>query len=295
MKICMINDAAHVGSDLAKFLPPDITVDFIFGNRSFFGKTFGAFWNVFTSKNCDVYHANYALQYAYLVDKLKHLDILHVHGSDVRWVVDSFKYGWVVKYALKHADKVLYATPDLETKVKKYRPDAIYLPTPVDVDRFTIKTVYNIKPKALYFKQWYESIKDFSWQIGMIKRRFDLTIQERNIDYSVMPDFLKSFDIFIDRFSIPSFSKTCLEAMSCGLATIDYRHYNSLNSLRDRLEELKDIQVIGWENRLFVENNHNAKKIALVLANIYRDSFNKKRHDEELAVEPYSIFEESNC
>ena len=291
----MINDAAHVGSDLAKFLPSDITIDFINGNRSLLGKTLGAFWKIATVKNCDIYHTHYALQYAYFTGKLKHLDILHVHGSDIRWVVDSKKYGWIVRYALKHADKVLYATPDLEEKVKQYRADAIYLPTPIDVNRFSIKKDYNKKPKALYFKQWYESIdKDFVFQTNMIRHRFDLTIQDRCIDYSVMPDFLRGFDVFVDRFSIPSFSKTCLEAMSSGLATIDYRHYSTLNSLRDRLDKLTDIESIGWENRLYVENNHNAKKIALVLADIYRDSLTKKQHkyDSELAVEPYSILEE---
>ena len=268
MKVCMVNDASHVGCDLAKFLPRDISVDFINGDRSFFGKTFGAFWKIFNAEDYDIFHVHYALQYAYLADKLRRLDVLHVHGSDVRWVVDSKEFGWVVKHALKHANKVLFATPDLEEKVKGYRPDAVYLPTPIDVDRYSVKTVYNNKPKALYFKQWYESP---DWQLSLIEKSFDLTIQERTIDYSVMPEFLKGFDVFVDRFSIPSFSKTCLEAMACGLATVDYRYYKSLDALCDRLAELSNIESIGLQSRSFVDNNHNAKKIALVLTEIYRE------------------------
>jgi hypothetical protein len=288
MKVVVVDDCSFVMENIIPFLDKDITVQTLSRTRGLWSKTFGIAYKIFNSKG-DIYHVNYGLQNAWLTGKLKHLDIVHFHGSDIRWTINSKRYGWLVKYALTHATKVLYATPDLEEKIKKYRCDAIYIPTPINTDNFCCKQIYNKKPKALYFKQWYETVfptdtfqsgdKDFSFQIDMLRRTFDLTIQERNITYCDMPKFLSGFDIFIDRFSIPSFSKTCLEAQCSGLATIDFRHTMSLNSLRDRLDELcvpDKIRQIGLENALFIKEHHDAAKIAKMLSVIYKEMYRGK-------------------
>jgi hypothetical protein len=277
MKVVIVDDCSHVMADIIPFLDKDIEVQSLSRTRGLWSKTLGIAWKILCSKG-NVYHVNYGLQNAWLTGKLKHLDIVHFHGSDIRWTINSKRYGWLVKYALNHASKVLYATPDLEMKIKKYRSDAIYIPTPINTNEFILKQNYNKKPKALYFKQWYESIdKDFSFQMDMIRRRFDLTIQDRCINYSDMPEFLKGFDIYLDRFSIKSLSKTCLESMSCGLTTIDYRHVLSLNTLRDRLDELtqEKIRQIGLENHLFVKEHHDAVKVAKILSVLYKEVASK--------------------
>jgi len=257
--------------DLLPFLDTDITVQFLQRSRGLWSKTFGIAWQIHKAQG-DLVHCNYALQNAWLTDKLSHLDILHCHGSDIRCALNSRRYGWIVRYSLCHAKKVLYATPDLADKVKQFRGDAVYLPTPVDTERFSLKEEYSSgKLKALYFKQSYEVVEDFSFEFKVIQKYFDVTIHERNVPYEQMPQFLKQFDLFIDRFSIPSFSKTCLEAMSCGLSTIDCRHNASLNSLRSVLEDDRSVQDVGWFNRMFVENNHNVKVVAKQLSQIYRE------------------------
>jgi hypothetical protein len=268
MKLVVVNDCSNVLGDISSHFGNDIDVKFIKHSSGLWSKTFGLTWKIMRSKG-DIYHCNYALQDAYIVDKIKHLDVLHIHGSDVRWTIDSKKYGWIVKNNLCNAKKVLYATPDLEIKVKSIREDAVYLPTPIDVDRFRLKQIYSEKPKAVYFKQWYENHLDIAVKLAKIRRHFDLIIQERNIAYVAMPAFLREFDVFVDRFSIPSFSKTCLEAMSCGLATIDYRHFNG--DLDKRLKELDlpGIYLAGMNSRSFVQSNHNVKSIANKLSNIY--------------------------
>jgi len=263
-KIVVVNDCAHVMEDLIPYLTNDFNIEFIQRTKGLWSKTFGILWQILKSTG-DIYHVSYALQDAYLVDKFKHLDILHVHGSDVRRTIHNKKWGWVVRSNLKHAKIVLYATPDLEEAVKKYRSDAIYLPTPVKTDVFTPKTNYSRKPKAVYFKLPYENLPTD------VSSNIPITVLERNIPYNFMPDTLKTYDIFIDRFTIPSFSKTCLEAMSCGLATIDYRH---VDSFTERIEELKDVSVvkrIGEENRRFVRETHDVRKVVRKLKSVYEN------------------------
>jgi hypothetical protein len=257
--------------DLIPYLSESLDVEFIQRSRRWLSKTFDILLKILRA-NGDLFHVSYALQDAYLVDKLKHhLDILHIHGSDVRWIVHRKKYGWIVKSNLKHAGKVLYATPDLQQAVEKFRPDAIYLPTPVKTSVFKMKSRYNDPPKAVYFKLAYEKLPP-ELEKALAKSNISLTVMERNAPYEKMPEILQAFDIFIDRFTIPSLSKTCLEAMSCGLATIDFRH---VINLVERVEELSDVRIvrhIGQDDRRFAQENHDVRKIARQLLKIYEES-----------------------
>ena len=92
---------------------------------------------------------NYALQDAWLVQKLKKLDVLWCHGSDVRTTQYSRIYGWIVRSNVKSAKCVLYSNPDSPEHLR-YRPDAEDLPIPVNTDSFPLKTTYNNPPRALY-------------------------------------------------------------------------------------------------------------------------------------------------
>jgi len=56
--------------------------------------------------------------------------ILHAHGADV-WGLTPFTR-WPTKQALERAAHVFYSTPDLEPHAKRYRPDAEFLPNPID-------------------------------------------------------------------------------------------------------------------------------------------------------------------
>jgi hypothetical protein len=266
MKVVVLNDCAHVMEDLIPHLLNEFDIEFIPRSRSLWSKTFGILWKILRSQG-DIFHVSYSLQDAYLANKLKHLDILHVHGSDVRWTLHSKKYGWIVKSNMKHAKKVLYATPDLEETVKKFRQDAVYLPTPVNIDMFTPKSHYSKSPKAVYFKLHYEEFPTKLRKV-LAENNIPLTIMEKNVPYRKMPETLRRFDIFIDRFTIPSFSKTCLEAMSCGLATIDYRHVENFEErvtflLRNGVEECTK------ENQSILEK-HDVRNVATQLADFWR-------------------------
>jgi hypothetical protein len=264
MKVLVVNDCAHVMEDLIPYLSSKFEIQFLQRTRELWSKTFGILWKIAKSEG-DLWHVNYALQDAYIVSKLKHLDVLHCHGSDVRWTIHSKKYGWIVKRNLKKAEEVLYGTPDLESAVKQYREDAIYLPTPVRTDVFAPKQHYNNPLKAVYFKLSYETLP-LGLDLYLKENNIALDILEKKIPYQKMSETLRQYDIFIGCFSIPWFTKTCLEAMSMGLATIDYRH-----NPFDRVDKLSQINLKteGERNRQFILKNHDAKKVAEQLSGVW--------------------------
>jgi hypothetical protein len=268
MKLVIVNDCAHVMQDLIPLLSDTYEISFLKRTRGLWSKTFGIALKILRQDG-DIFHVNYALQDAYLVDKLKHhLDILHVHGSDIRWSYLSKKYHWMIKSNLMHAKIVLYSTPDLERRTKELRPDAIYLPNPVKTEIFIAKQKYNNPPRALYFKLSYEEFPDNLANI-LSQRKIQLDVLDRKIPYENMPQTLSAYDIFIDRMTIRSFSKTCLEAMSCGLATIDYRHQQYFESRSDDLSDVTAVKNEGRKNRENVVQLHSAPKIADILKKIY--------------------------
>jgi len=60
--------------------------------------------------------------------------ILHCHGSDLR--DETLLTRPLTRQALRHAAYVFYATPDLRQFLAASRPDAEFLPNPIDLDRF---------------------------------------------------------------------------------------------------------------------------------------------------------------
>ncbi len=269
-RIVIVNDCAHVMEDLIPHLTDQFDIDFIQRTRGLWSKTFGILLKVLKAKG-DLIHVNYALQDAYLVDKLKgSLDILHVHGSGVRTTLNTKKWGWIVRNNLRNARHVLYSTPDLEDIVKEYQPDAEYLPTPVKTDVFKKKETYNDPPRAVYFKLWYEKLPPEL--IGLFEKNgIDLTVKNRDVPYAMMPETLTQYDIYVDRYTIPSLSKTCLEAMSCGLSTINYRHFNDFPKIVKQLSGASTLRENGEANSKYVEKNHSAPMIADKLVKIWEE------------------------
>lgn len=88
-----------------------------------------------------------------------------------------------------------------------------------------------------------------------------LSVPTERLKYEDMPRFLSAYDVFIDRFTIPALSKTCLEAMSCGIPTIDYRHRASL---AERVDLLAVDEVYSEESKLardYILENHDRRKV----------------------------------
>ena len=148
MRIAEINDIASVASDLAKGLRDrghDVTVirPRLFGGRlpwmvkPVVGPVRGVEWAQIIRKvregNFDMVHIHYA--YLGMMGVLgKFPYILHCHGSDVREITPFTRP--MIQRALRGAAKVYYATPDLAAYVLARRPDAEFLPNPVDAELF---------------------------------------------------------------------------------------------------------------------------------------------------------------
>jgi glycosyltransferase involved in cell wall biosynthesis len=82
----------------------------------------------------DVVHIHYA--YLGLVGILAGVPyVLHCHGDDVR---DLARRPWrrLIRLALRRAEHVYYATPDLGPWALAVRPDAEFLPNPMDIETF---------------------------------------------------------------------------------------------------------------------------------------------------------------
>lgn len=270
-KVVIVNDACHVMETIIPYMKNTFDIEHIKRNRGLWDKTFGIMLKILKS-NGSLYHVNYALQDAYLTSRFKNLDILHVHGSDVRTNLNN-KWEWIAESNLNDAEIVLYSTPDLEDIIKEYRDDAIHFSNPIDMEMFYPKSDerYRENIKAVYWMNWYE---EFPSELEDLLSEYDINLtiyKTQKISYAYMPVALRMYDIYIDRFAIHSISKASLEAMSCGLATIDYRHMNNFEKRVEELSNIKNVIAQGKSNIKYVERYHEASMIADRLMKIYFD------------------------
>jgi len=132
----MVNDCAYVGETLIKYLPREIEVMHLRRSRHFLDKTFGIAWKIFRA-NGDIYHVHYLLQDCYLALKFgKHPLIGHAHGSDLRDILHSKKWGWMVRHNLRNCDKIVVAQPTILELAKEFNETAEYFPIPYDPEIF---------------------------------------------------------------------------------------------------------------------------------------------------------------
>jgi glycosyltransferase involved in cell wall biosynthesis len=83
----------------------------------------------------DIVHIHYASQS--LVGALAGRPfIVHCHGTDIRGVDRSSLRGRCLAPFLASAAAVLYSTVDLGDDARSFRPDAKFLPSPIDTDHF---------------------------------------------------------------------------------------------------------------------------------------------------------------
>lgn len=61
---------------------------------------------------------------------------LHAHGTDIRGVRPGSFWGRETAPYLRRARLVYYSTPDLEEWIRPFRDDAVFLPNPIETDRF---------------------------------------------------------------------------------------------------------------------------------------------------------------
>ncbi|MER7433904.1 hypothetical protein ABT341_04170 [Pseudonocardia alni] len=80
--------------------------------------------------------------------------VLHCHGTDVRTAQYSPSRGPAIVEALHRAEAVLYSTPDLAEHVLPHRPEAAYLPVPIDVDAVPEWAPAPGRPQVVFASRW---------------------------------------------------------------------------------------------------------------------------------------------
>lgn len=250
--ISIINDCSHVGYTIYKeLLRRGLNVQYLPRSRGFRGKTLNVLINTLKAKG--LIHVNYALQDAYLTARLKHLDVLHCHGSDIRNM--EGKWGWVAKYNLKVAKKVIVSTPDLLEIAKAIREDAEWLPNPIDLDFFKpANSRKKDEKRALYFLKPNDVLKEDT-KLYLENNGYQIDILPRTFSYELMPQIYNKYTCYIDRTNPPSISKSALEAMACGLSVY---HWNG------RLTD-------GGKNKLIIEKIFSSKRVVDRLLKIYSE------------------------
>jgi len=268
MKIVMVNDCAYVGETLVKYFPADVEAVHLKRSRGLWDKTFGIAWRVLRA-NADLYHVHYLLQDCYLALKFgKHPVVGHAHGSDLR---NSLKYrvwGRIVRYNLKHCDKVLVSTPDVLDIAREYRGDAEYLPNPVDTRIFYLKPLvtHGEKKRLLIASDSNWNVKGTDLAIKVLSRikdEVDVSIIKHGVDFdrtvalasslglrlNVLPkvphnrvsEYYWDADVVIDRFTLGSLGMVSLEAIACGRPVVTYvsSEYPECNDF-----PLKDVNTV---------------------------------------------------
>ena len=270
-RVVMINEVSYVAMELGSELSKrGYSVRYIGSGTGFLDKTIKPVLSVARIKKDEITHAHYAMQRAWIVAKLSHLDVLHVHGSDIRRAANG-GWGWMVKSSLRSAKKVVFATPDLEEPVKKYREDAVYLPTPVDTERFRYQKPENRNPvQALYVKKMFDTIPS-ELRLLLERSGIRLTELQQKVPYNLLHTVLPQYDIFIEQTAFRNLSKTALESMSCGVPTIDFRHASDFESRVKALSDYEGRVKEGILARQYVETHHAKSVSADILLKVYEE------------------------
>jgi len=249
MKILHVWDVAGVSSILAKYqrkLGHDVTVlarlsSDVLGITSFYEKPVDLRARSYVkmvlreAKNYDIIHIH-DLPELILLLRLRYPRkkiVIHFHGKY------SILFKRFVKFYILFANAIIVATPDLQ----QYLPKAHILPTIVDTDHFNGNPTSN---KILAFTIRYLDQEKFRQHVGNV----DIEIVDREktpIPYSEMPAFLKQFGTYVDvkyfthtNELLKAHSKTCFEALACGLNVIDWQG----NVLKKLPENHKPEQIV---------------------------------------------------
>lgn len=262
MRVLMVHDCSYVGHELRDAIEDnfdDVHVEIL----PYPLHTKLTVFNIaikIRKINPDIVHVHYCRYPAYAALLSCDPFIIHCHGTDIRHGINFWQ-----SLSLAKSRQVLVSTPDL----LKILPNAVWLPNPINLDYFKPLREHDGN-KVLYYPQWYENIEN---ELDTVCRELGylLTVKKkRDIQYKEMPYFLNQFDLYVDRFTIKSYSKTALEAMACNLAVIGYRH-----NFKEALKNLKNIvkrrKHVNQQRKML--NNHDRNKVASSMVKIYRQVY----------------------
>jgi len=249
MKVVMINDCAFVGETLLKYMPLAIEKQHIQRSREFWSKTFGLAYKILRARG-DVYHVHYLLQDCYIAARLGKRPLVgHAHGSDLREIIKSRRWGWIVRYNLRHCDKILVAQPTILDVAKEYNSTAEYFPIPYDPELFYPKPMPKRKGEKLVFLASAHDFKvkgtdRFLYACAKVKvpfklrmidygkdaeeakalaRKLGLTVEVlQKVSHENMNRLYWDADLVLGSFGVGQLDTVAIEAMACGRPVVHH-------------------------------------------------------------------------
>ena len=191
----------------------------------------------------DLVHVHYASQA--IVGLLSGLPyVVHCHGSDIRGTRPGSLWDRAISPAIHRAAGVLYSTPDLAADAQRLRPDATFLPNPIDTDLF--------RPGApaerdLLIAIRLDATKGAAIALDaarmLVRRRPETSItivapeqgddllglgsEARRLSpvpHDQMPDLIRAHRVALGQFGVGAIGVYELEALACGVPVVaDFR------------------------------------------------------------------------
>jgi len=133
----------------------------------------------------DLLHVHFATVYQH-TRLVPRRFVLHCHGSDVRTLQYDARYTATIQRALANAAAVFYSTPDLAEHTLPHRPDAVYLPVPIDTAALPEWAPTTDTPQVLFSSRWDDS-KGLSAQLaiaaGLVKATKGTDVEVVGLDW----------------------------------------------------------------------------------------------------------------
>lgn len=108
-------------------------------------------------RTADIVHVHYG-HFAYYAWSVRRPYLLHLHGTDVRVNLGSRGLGRLTRRAIRRAAAVVYSTPDMRDAVHALRPDATWLPAPLDPSVTAAEARYGPaepeQPRIVFASRW---------------------------------------------------------------------------------------------------------------------------------------------
>lgn len=138
MRILHVNDANGIATTIAHHAPQGYSVDVMpierVAGRGFLRSVRQRLSDRQVVKSrligFDVLHVHYGLHSLWAWGGNK--NVVHLHGSDLRLATGQSVMGRAIRQRMLQADAVAFSTPDLADDVLSIRPEAVYVPNPVD-------------------------------------------------------------------------------------------------------------------------------------------------------------------